>query len=79
MNVGLKRPQAAERLDCGVFSADLEMRENHRFSPGCHLCESAAQAGALQTLREFTGDFQFENTPWRFKIVFGLNGKAFRS
>jgi hypothetical protein len=38
------------------------MGENHQYFPSYRPCESAAQAGALQTPREFAGAFQFENT-----------------
>jgi len=53
----------AERLDSGDFSAAAGMRGNHPFSQRSRPRESAAQAGAVQTLRAFPGWFQFKNTP----------------
>jgi hypothetical protein len=48
-----KRPPIAERLDCGGFGAAVGTRGNHPFSKSSRLHESAAQAGAVQTLRVF--------------------------
>jgi hypothetical protein len=53
----------AERLDCGVFSAAVGTHANHPFSQSSRPHESAAQAGAVQTLCDFASGFQFENTP----------------
>ena len=43
----------AERLDCGDFSAAVGTRGYHLFFQSARPHESAAQAGAVQTLRAF--------------------------
>jgi hypothetical protein len=47
----------AKRLDCGRFSAALETRGNLPLPKVLVRTESAAEAGAIQTLREFANGF----------------------
>src|SRR5450432_4415758 len=49
-----KQSLVAKRLECGRFTAGFARRDGWWFVKFCAL-ESAAQAGAVQTLREFGG------------------------
>jgi hypothetical protein len=48
----------AKRLDCVRFIAALGTHEHLSFCQGARPRESAAEAGAVQTLRDFAGHFE---------------------
>jgi hypothetical protein len=54
----------AKRLDCARFIAAFGTHNTHPFFQGSRPRESAAEAGAVQTLRDFASHCSFENTPW---------------
>jgi hypothetical protein len=64
---GNRGPDRAKRLDCGVFSTAFGTHANHLSFHRPRPHESAAEAGAVQTLRDFPSRFCFENA--RIKIA----------
>jgi hypothetical protein len=57
-----QRTACAQRLDCGRFTAVLERQKIIRFLRRARSRESAAEAGAVQTLRDAAANLHFEDT-----------------